>query len=177
MVTSDMFIADTSLPEATRLYCVAAALCAFMDERGFRGCARSAEEYYRAENSLMHRVIELRRGIPITLALVYMEVGYAAGFELQGVNFPGHFLLGFGSGPSFGLVDAYENGVLPQEHAQAHTKALGGSLPPLSKHIFLMRMVRNLHAAYERERNLEQVERVLKYAQCLERVAQAARSE
>jgi len=52
----------------------------------------NSEDYYNPENSLLPRVIETRRGIPITLALVYILVGQRAGLAIEGVNFPGHFL-------------------------------------------------------------------------------------
>lgn len=52
----------------------------------------NSEDYYNPENSLLPRVIETRRGIPITLALVYILVGQRAGMAIEGVNFPGHFL-------------------------------------------------------------------------------------
>ncbi len=51
------------------------------------------EDYYDVENSLLPTVIDSRRGIPITLSLVYILVGRRAGLELDGVGLPGHFLV------------------------------------------------------------------------------------
>ena len=49
------------------------------------------QDYYRAKHSLLHKVLESKRGIPISLAVVYREVALSAGLELWGANFPGLF--------------------------------------------------------------------------------------
>ena len=59
-------------------------------ELGFRG---NAEDYYDPRNSYLNQVLERRTGIPITLGIVYMELGRRLGLRLQGVSFPGHFLV------------------------------------------------------------------------------------
>lgn len=53
----------------------------------------NAVDYYDPQNSLLTRVIETRLGIPISLSLLYMLVGKRAGIEIEGVNFPGHFIV------------------------------------------------------------------------------------
>ena len=69
----------------------AGRLCSLLhDELGLRG---NEAAYYEPENSFIDRVLERRRGIPISLALVYMEAGSAVGLALEGVGFPGHFLV------------------------------------------------------------------------------------
>jgi regulator of sirC expression with transglutaminase-like and TPR domain len=62
----------------------------FFQELGFAG---NVNDYYAPENSYLHRVLELRRGIPITLALIYIEIAQLIGLEARGVSFPGHFLI------------------------------------------------------------------------------------
>ncbi|HVG39443.1 MAG TPA: transglutaminase-like domain-containing protein, partial [Pyrinomonadaceae bacterium] len=57
------------------------------EEMGFAG---DQEDYYDPRNSLLNLVVERRRGIPITLSLVYMEVGRRAGLSVEGVGMPGH---------------------------------------------------------------------------------------
>ncbi len=59
-------------------------------EEGFAG---NRENYYDPRNSFLNDVLDRKLGIPITLALVYMEVGQRIGFPLFGVGLPGHFLL------------------------------------------------------------------------------------
>jgi regulator of sirC expression with transglutaminase-like and TPR domain len=59
-------------------------------ELGFCG---NADAYYDPRNSYLNEVLDRRTGIPITLALVYMEVARRAGVTVEGINFPGHFLV------------------------------------------------------------------------------------
>ena len=68
-----------------------AALNEFLfDEERFTG---NDAQYDDPRNSFLNEVLDRRTGIPITLALVYMEVARRAGVEVEGVNFPGHFLV------------------------------------------------------------------------------------
>lgn len=62
----------------------------FFRELGFEG---NVNDYYSPENSLVHRVLDTRRGIPITLALLLVEIGTQVGLKLAGISFPGHFLV------------------------------------------------------------------------------------
>ncbi len=62
----------------------------FFHELGFAG---NVNDYYDPANSYLHRVLEARRGIPITLALVYIELATQIGLKARGVSFPGHFLV------------------------------------------------------------------------------------
>ncbi|MGH3873219.1 MAG: SirB1 family protein [Pseudonocardiaceae bacterium] len=61
----------------------------FVEER-FAG---NTESYYDPRNSLLNQVVDRRRGIPITLSVVCLEVGRRAGLALEGVSMPGHFLV------------------------------------------------------------------------------------
>jgi len=60
------------------------------DELQFSG---NVDAYYDPRNSYLNEVLERRTGIPITLSVVYLEVGRRVGLRLQGVSFPGHFLV------------------------------------------------------------------------------------
>ena len=62
----------------------------FFQEVGFAG---NANNYYDPANSYLHKVLHTRRGIPITLALLYAELAVQIGLNAQGVSFPGHFLV------------------------------------------------------------------------------------
>jgi regulator of sirC expression with transglutaminase-like and TPR domain len=61
----------------------------FFQELGFSG---NVNDYYDPRNSYVHAVLETRRGIPITLALIYVELATQVGLDAHGVSFPGHFL-------------------------------------------------------------------------------------
>jgi regulator of sirC expression with transglutaminase-like and TPR domain len=62
----------------------------FFHELGFAG---NANDYYDPANSYLSKVLERRRGIPISLAVLLMEIGQQVGLPLRGVSFPGHFLV------------------------------------------------------------------------------------
>lgn len=62
----------------------------FFNELGFAG---NVNDYYAAANSHLHEVLRTRRGIPISLALIYMEIATQIGLQARGVSFPGHFLV------------------------------------------------------------------------------------
>ena len=60
------------------------------EELGYSG---NTEDYYDPRNSYLNEVIDRRTGIPITLSVLYMELGRRIGLPLEGVSFPGHFLV------------------------------------------------------------------------------------
>jgi len=62
----------------------------FHGELGFAG---NVNDYYAVGNSYLHEVLSTRRGIPITLAIIYMELAGHVGLRVKGVSFPGHFLM------------------------------------------------------------------------------------
>ncbi|MFF4656785.1 tetratricopeptide repeat protein [Streptomyces sp. NPDC001381] len=77
---------------------------------GFHG---SAPDYQRLESSLLHQVLARRRGLPILLSVVWVEVARRAGAPVYGVALPGHFVVGFGPPGDLGrqvLVDPFEGG-------------------------------------------------------------------
>ena len=62
----------------------------FFQELGFAG---NVNDYYDPHNSYVHRVLATRRGIPITLALLFIEIAQQIGLDARPVSFPGHFLI------------------------------------------------------------------------------------
>ncbi|MFH8800086.1 transglutaminase-like domain-containing protein [Streptomyces sp. NPDC017936] len=86
----------------------AAALRELLGERyGFGG---SGADYQRLESSLLHEVLRRRRGLPILLSVVWMEVARRAGAPVYGVALPGHFVVGFGPPGTQVLVDPFDGG-------------------------------------------------------------------
>ncbi|MBQ1000916.1 MULTISPECIES: transglutaminase-like domain-containing protein [Streptomyces] len=86
----------------------AVALRELLGERcGFRGCAA---DYERLESSLLHQVLLRRRGLPILLSVVWMEVARRAGAPVCGVALPGHFVVGFGPPGDQVLADPFDGG-------------------------------------------------------------------
>ncbi|MFC8515998.1 transglutaminase-like domain-containing protein [Streptomyces sp. NPDC057257] len=74
---------------------------------GFRG---SPADYQRLESSLLHEVLRRRRGLPILLSVVWMEVARRAGAPVYGVALPGHFVVGFGPQEQQVLADPFDGG-------------------------------------------------------------------
>lgn len=67
----------------------------------------NSENYFDPKNSCLSDVLESRKGIPITLSLLYIEIGKSAGLNLSGVCFPGHFLIRYQDGLGHALLDAF----------------------------------------------------------------------
>jgi regulator of sirC expression with transglutaminase-like and TPR domain len=120
------------------------------EEHGFRG---NADEYDDPRNSYMHWVLETRRGLPITLALLYRGVAERLGLAVTGLNTPGHFLVEVeGEGEPM-IVDPFAAGrVLSRAEAIARIEqATGlsvvraeGPLPVATPKAWLFRILQNL---------------------------------
>ncbi|GGL77844.1 hypothetical protein GCM10010129_21880 [Streptomyces fumigatiscleroticus] len=86
----------------------AAALRDLLGERyGFRG---APADYRRLDSSLLHEVLRRRRGLPILLSVLWMEVARRAGAPVYGVALPGHFVVGFGPQDEQVLADPFAGG-------------------------------------------------------------------
>jgi regulator of sirC expression with transglutaminase-like and TPR domain len=86
----------------------ATALAELLGSRcGFRG---TPGDYERLESSLLHEVVRRRRGLPILLSVVWMEVARRAGAPVYGVALPGHFVVGFGPAQDQVLADPFDGG-------------------------------------------------------------------
>jgi regulator of sirC expression with transglutaminase-like and TPR domain len=129
------------------------------EEEGFRG---NSENYYDPRNSFLNDVLDRRLGIPITLSVVYLEVGWRLGLPLEGVNFPGHFLVRYEGEALRILVDPFQGGDLRFEgDAQALLDRLsGGSVPmqphylrPAGKRDILARILSNIKEIYLKGRD------------------------
>ncbi|MEU9326004.1 transglutaminase-like domain-containing protein [Streptomyces canus] len=99
------------------------------DRCGFRG---APVDYQRLESSLLHEVLRRRRGLPILLSVVWMEVARRAGAPVYGVALPGHFVVGFGPTEEQVLADPFDGGrVLSGGDAELLVAgATGSSLDP-----------------------------------------------
>ncbi|MBF2077252.1 MAG: tetratricopeptide repeat protein [Synechococcales cyanobacterium T60_A2020_003] len=121
---------------------------------GFKG---NAANYYDPRNSFLNEVIDRRLGIPITLALLYLEVAQRIDFPMVGVGLPGHFLIKPTARDMTIFVDAFNAGdVLFVEDCQDKLKQLYGGaaewrdefLRPVDAPHFLARMLTNLKFIY-----------------------------
>ncbi|MEU2224431.1 transglutaminase-like domain-containing protein [Streptomyces sp. NPDC018347] len=77
------------------------------DRHGFHG---TPGDYQRLESSLLHEVLRRRRGLPILLSVVWLEVARRAGAPVYGIALPGHFTVGFGTAAEQVLADPFDGG-------------------------------------------------------------------
>ena len=106
-----------------------ARLRTFMyEDLGFKGDVRG---YYSPANSLLHSVMSRRLGIPLTLSIVFMEIGWRIGVPFEGVGFPGHFLVRLTGEPGDLLLDPYDHGASVHEEDCRRMIQLttGGTVP------------------------------------------------
>ena len=131
--------------------CVRALNHYLFDEKGFAG---NRDTYFDASNSYLSSVLETRRGIPITLAIVWLEVAQRAGLEAHGVSFPGHFLVK--SAQDEIVVDPFRGAVLSEDECEQLYRAAVGqdatfdrsALAPAPSREILTRVLRNLKQIY-----------------------------
>lgn len=135
------------------------------------------ENYYDPRNSLLSYVIDERRGIPITLSVVYIELGHRAGLAVEGVGLPGHFVVRVRAESSRGaetrLIDPFNRRAIDEDDCQQLLDGLyGGQVALASEHLraatnreILARILRNLKAVYTQSRRYARaasvVERVM----------------
>jgi len=140
-----------------------AALNQFLfEELGYCG---NTEEYYDPRNSYLNEVLDRRTGIPITLAVLYMVLGRRIGLPLEGVSFPGHFLVRLRLRAGMLVLDPFAGGmplseaelrerlarVIPAEATEdvpVRELPLEQFLEPATNRQILARMLRNLKAIY-----------------------------
>ena len=143
-------IQETTLPEAH----ITVLNQYLFQEKGFTG---NTDNYYALGNNFLNFVLDKKTGIPITLGVVYIEVGRRAGLPLVGVNFPGHFLVRYQREHLDILLDVFENGSFMCEDAlQTKLQETHGDSVPLESSMLveatdkeiLARILRNLTRAY-----------------------------
>jgi regulator of sirC expression with transglutaminase-like and TPR domain len=117
------------------------------------GYGGNVDDFGNPDNSFLNRVLETRRGIPISLSLIWIEVGRRVGIDMEGVGLPGHFLVYAGKQ----LVDPFHYGeaIGADEAAALVASSLGGAprlnpawLEPVTTPELIARMLRNLEARY-----------------------------
>ena len=132
------------------------------DELQFVG---NRDNYEDPRNSCLNEVLDRRTGIPITLSVVYMEVARRAGLQVDGINFPGHFLVRCPEQKGHLIIDPFHAGALLSEHKcrlllQKHvgnevafSKSL---LAPATRQQIIVRMLLNLKRIYVNMRSFPQ---------------------
>lgn len=146
-------------------------LSTLYQRHGFRG---NREAYYDPRNSFLNDVLDRKLGIPLTLGIVILEVGWRLGLPLEGVNFPGHFLVRYRGDAIDLLIDPYDGGAVRfEDQAQelldrvygGMIRVRGSFLKTARKREMLVRLLSNLKSLYlnvrDHPRALAAVERIL----------------
>ena len=134
----------------------------FFKELGFGG---NLNDYYAPDNSFLHHVIQSRRGIPISLAVLWLELASGLGLEASGVSFPGHFLVKISlpvgqavmdpmTGQSFSREDLLTmlEPYRPGGKGEDFDVPLGLYLQPAPSRDIVVRMLRNLKEIFKSQR-------------------------
>lgn len=126
-------------------------------EQGFRGNRR---DYYDTRNSFLNEVLDRKVGIPITLSIIYLDVGRRIGLPVNGVGLPGHFVVQYGAQPEPFYVDPFHTGkpLSAQDCADRVAKIYGRDLPWRESYLdvvddlhILARVLNNLKVIYVRK--------------------------
>ena len=141
------------------------------NRHGFRG---NRQAYYDPRNSFLNDVLDRGLGIPLTLGIVVLEVGWRLGLPLEGVSFPGHFLVRFKGEAIDLLIDPYDGGAVRfEDEAQELLDRVYGGMVRVSdsflkvatKREMLVRLLMNMKSLYlnvgDHRRALAAVEGVL----------------
>jgi regulator of sirC expression with transglutaminase-like and TPR domain len=124
------------------------------DELGFEG---NEDDYYDPANSCLNEVLTRRKGIPITLSVVTIEIARRLGRPVTGIGLPGHFIVRYDDGLFATYIDAFNNGqlLLEDECFDLARRATGLQLPddpamlaPVGTRAIILRMLNNLRSSY-----------------------------
>lgn len=157
---------------------VAAVLNVVFEDYAFDG---DRSNYYDPRNSFLNDVLERRRGIPITLAVVVLEAAEGAGVPMSGVGFPGHFLVCHP--PTDRYFDVFRRGIVldrPGLLELLRRQGLGPDawrddfLAPAGRTQMLARMLNNLRRHYSQVRNENALATVIAMSHALEVARESA---
>jgi regulator of sirC expression with transglutaminase-like and TPR domain len=138
----------------------------FYHELGFAG---NVNDYYDPDNSYLHRVLSTRRGIPISLAVLYMELAQQIGLNVKGISFPGHFLMKLSVQSGDIVLDPFNGASLSREELEERLEpyfeqqgygteiSLASYLHAAHPRDILVRMLRNLKALFIEHRRWQRV--------------------
>jgi regulator of sirC expression with transglutaminase-like and TPR domain len=130
-------------------------------EVGLRG---DADDYYNPRNSCLNRVLDERLGIPITLSVIYMEIGRRLAKRVAGIGLPRHFVIQYDDGDYSTYIDPFHGGTIlsPEDCFRlAQVEEDPRLLAPACKRQIVMRMINNLRGIYFSQRSFEKAQDIL----------------
>ena len=134
----------------------------------------NADDYYDPDNSFLHRVLKTRQGIPISLAVIFIELANSVGLQANGVSFPGHFMIRVDLHDGTAVIDPFTGRSLSEEDLSQRLEPFRDSLPvkdeePIPAEAFLqtasaqdilMRMLRNLQNIYQQRGDVDPLNQI-----------------
>lgn len=120
------------------------------DELGYAG---NSDDYYAPANSYLPEVLESRRGLPITLSLVYKAVGEKLGQTVKGVGLPGHFIASVATDSGTMYIDCFAGGrIMTADECRQRVESIFSDtvewndqmLQPVTHRMWVSRMIQNL---------------------------------
>ncbi|GLV59070.1 hypothetical protein KDH_58980 [Dictyobacter sp. S3.2.2.5] len=149
-------IASNTTEQSNPLELIGSLNHVLFEDEHFHG---NESDYYDPDNSFLNKVLEEHTGLPITLSLLYMEVGKRAGIPLEGMGFPYHFMVRYSWPEGRIYIDPFARGQLLNEaecleRIQQRTHHRGGLhqrwLEPVTPRQMLVRILNNLKSVYIR---------------------------
>ena len=139
-------------------------------EQGFSG---NTEQYYEVENSYLNKVLDRRKGIPISLSAVYLLIGKRLGLPVFGIGMPGHFLVKYETGRYRMFIDSFNGGALLSQKDCARFLEQAGYgfeeryLQKTPARSILIRMLKNLIAIYNKVEDVTKASRLTRFIEIL----------
>ena len=137
----------------------------FYQDLGFAG---NVNNYYAPDNSYLNKVLSTRKGIPISLAVIYMELAQQIGLDVKGISFPGHFLMKITVQSGDIIIDPCNGASLSREKLEErlepyfaeqnelHNRSVASCLSEAHPRIILVRMLRNLKTLFSEPQHWQQ---------------------
>ena len=132
----------------------------------------NVENYYEPSNSFLHRVLDTRLGLPITLCLLYMAVGRRLGMNLRGLGLPGHFMLEYNDMKGMWILDPFHGKVVAGEELSYYLTQIFQQPIRISVSLeqyrtdpraWMLRILNNLRSVYISQHRLADALSVLNY--------------
>ena len=136
---------------------------------GVKGFNGNMENYYAPKNSLLPHVLQSRRGIPLTLSMIYLFVARRLQAPLYAIGMPSHFIVRYGDAVNGIYLDPFHQGALMTNNdCRRLAKRFGHNwrdeyLKPVSDHTIIERMLRNLINAYIQQQSEPAASQAIKY--------------
>ena len=132
----------------------------------------NVESYYDPSNSFLHRVLDTRLGLPITLSLLYTAVGRRLGMNLRGLGLPGHFMLEYSDMNGLWILDPFHGKVVGREELSYYLTQIFQQPIRISVSLeqyrtdtsaWILRILNNLRSVYISQHRLAEALKVLNY--------------